>query len=204
MKRFTLSAMIALGLIATTAAVLNAEGDDAASASKVLCPVTGEPANFLERVDLPDGPVYVCCKGCTKKIVEDPSKFAKQIAAQRAAVAKLPKVQVTCPVSGEPVDPEVTVDYNGEKVAFCCGGCVKKFQASPDSFKAKLAASYTYQTKCPVMGKDINPKAFTTLKSGAKIYYCCPGCDAKLRGNPDKYAEALEAQGIFVNWEKEK
>jgi len=204
MKRFSLSVMIALGLIATSAAILNAAGDEASPASKVLCPVTGEPANFLVHTDLPDGRVYTCCKGCIRKLEADPAKYATQIAAQRAALAKLPKVQVTCPVSGEPVDPDVTVDYKGEKVAFCCGGCVKKFKADPDAYKAKLTASYTYQTKCPVMGKDINPKAFTTLKSGEKIYYCCPGCDSKLRGNPEKYTEALEAQGIFVNWAKEK
>ncbi len=204
MKRFALSVTIALGLVATTAAVLNAAGDDASPASKVLCPVMGEPANLLSHADLPDGPVYVCCKGCIKKIEENPSKYAKQIAAQRAVVAKLPKIQVACPISGEPADPEITVEHKGEKVAFCCGGCAKKFKAKPERFKAKLAAAYTYQTKCPVMGKDINPKSFTTLKSGEKIYYCCPGCDGKLRGNPDKYAEALEAQGFFVNWEKEK
>ncbi len=204
MKRFTLSVMIALGLVATTTAVLNAAGDDASPVSKVLCPVMGEPVNFLAHADLPDGPVYVCCKGCIKKIVEDPSKYAKQIAAQRAAVAKLPKIQVACPVSGEPADPEITVEHNGEKVAFCCGGCAKKFKGSPDSFKAKLAASYTYQTKCPISGKKIDPEAFTTLNSGEKIYYCCPSCDSKLRGTPEKYEDALAAQGIFVNWEKEK
>ena len=204
MKRFSVNVMIAVGLVATTAAVLNAEGDDASPASKILCPVMDEPVNFLIAANTTDGPVYVCCKGCVKKIEQDPSKYAKKIAAQRAALAKLPKVQVTCPISGEPVNPEITVENNGEKVAFCCGGCAKKFKAKPDSFKAKLAASYTYQTTCPVMGKKINPKSFTTLKSGAKVYYCCPGCDSKLRGNPDKYADALEAQGVFVNWAKEK
>ena len=47
-------------------------------------------------------------------------------------------VNKECPVSGKPVDPAVTVSYEGKTVGFCCKGCVKKFNADPKSFAAKL------------------------------------------------------------------
>ena len=47
-----------------------------------------------------------------------------------------------CPITGgdEKVDPSVTVDYKGKKVAFCCKKCVAKWNALSDAEKAaKLA-----------------------------------------------------------------
>ncbi len=207
MKRFALTVVIALGAIATTGAVLNAAGDGKVTAAMALCPIMGEPVDFFISADTDKGPVYMCCKGCIKKYNSNPAKYAKETAAQRAVLAKLPKIQVKCPVSGGPVDleePGGTLMHNGEKVSFCCGGCAKKFEQSPKSFTAKLAASYTYQTMCPVMGKEIDPNVYTTLANDENIYVCCKGCIKKLRANPDKYDDALIAQGINVDWKKEK
>ena len=47
----------------------------------------------------------------------------------------------TCIVSGEALDPAVPpLIYNGWQVRFCCKGCIKKFNASPDKYVAKLDA----------------------------------------------------------------
>lgn len=207
MKRFAFTVVIALSAIAATSAVLNAAGGEKVDASKALCPVAGEPIDFFTSTDTADGPVYFCCKGCIKKYNDNPAKYAKETAAQRAILAKLPKIQTNCPVSGKELDseePGATATFHGEKIGFCCPMCVKKFKANPSSFKAKLAASYTYQTKCPVMGGEIDPSVYTTLSNGKKIYFCCGGCEKKLRANPSKYNDSLVAQGILVDWEKEK
>ncbi len=207
MKRFAFTVVIALGAIAMTSAVLNAAGNEKVDATKALCPIVAEPIDFFTSIDTADGPVYFCCKGCIKKYKANPAKFAKETAAQRAILAKLPKIQTTCPVSGKELDPEEpggTTMHNGEKISFCCPMCIKKFKDDPDSFKAKLAASFTYQTKCPVMGGEIDPSVHTTLSNGKKIYFCCKGCEKKLRADPEKYNDALVAQGIQVDWEKEK
>jgi len=160
------------------------------------CPVTGEPANLAVSVATDDGPVFFCCKGCIAKYQANPAKYTANVAAQRAALAGRPKVQVTCPVSKEPVDPKVFIESNGEKVYFCCKGCVKKYQRDPAKYASALANSYTYQTKCPVTGEKIDPTAFATTASGTNIYFCCKGCDKKLFEDPDKYAPNLVAQGF--------
>ncbi len=163
------------------------------------CPVMGEPIDFAVSTATDDGPAFFCCNGCVKKYIANPSKYAAKVAAQRKALAGRPKVQVSCPVTGEPVDQKVVVEHNGGKVNFCCKGCAKKFQAEPGKFKASLANSYTYQTKCPVMDEEIDPKSSTTLASGLKIYYCCKGCDKKFLTDPAKYVSKLVAQGFQLS-----
>lgn len=164
-----------------------------------MCPVMGEPINLAVSVPTDEGPVFFCCKDCVSKYQANPAKYATKVAAQRKAMAARPKVQVTCPVSKEPVDQDVFVESNGKKVYFCCKGCVNKYQRDPSKYAAALANSYTYQTKCPVMGEEINPKAFTTAANGMNIYFCCKGCDKKFFADPAKYAPNLVAQGFTVN-----
>lgn len=162
---------------------------------KALCPVMGEPIDFSVSVATDDGPVFMCCPGCNKKYEANPSKYATKVAAQRKALSGLAKVQVKCPVSGEPTDPDVVVEVGGKKVSLCCMGCAGKYKKNPGSFKIGLANSYTYQTKCPVMGTDIDPAVSTKLANGQSIYLCCKKCEKKLFQNPDKYAKALASQG---------
>ncbi len=168
------------------------------------CPVMDESVDFSVKVDTKDGPVYFCCKGCIEKYEAKPEKFAKNVASQRKAVAALPKVQVACPISGKPIDKKVSIKHNGETVYFCCAGCAPKFEKDPKEYASKLADSYTYQTKCPVMGGDIDPTAFSTLPGGRKVFYCCPGCDKPFLADPARYASKLEAQGFKIDLDKMK
>ena len=163
------------------------------------CPVTGEPVNFAVSTSNDDGPVFFCCKGCIPKYQAGPAKYTAKVAAQRKALTDRPKVQVTCPVTREPVDQKVFVESAGEKVFFCCKGCVKKYQADPKQYASALANGYTYQTKCPVMGEEIDPKSFVTAANGMNLYFCCKGCDKKFFDDPSKYASNLVAQGYTLN-----
>ncbi|NOX59970.1 MAG: hypothetical protein GXP29_14085, partial [Planctomycetes bacterium] len=147
-----------------------------------------------------DGPVYFCCEGCIAKFKKDPAKYATKVAMQRKALAHRAKVQVACPVSAKPVDSKIFVESGGKKVFLCCKGCVGKYKKDPAKYASALANSYTFQTKCPVMGGDIDPQVSTTLSTGETIYYCCAGCDEPLRKNPAKYNKNLVSQGIVVNW----
>lgn len=52
------------------------------------------------------------------------------------------------------------------------------------------------QTNCPVMGGKINKKHYSDIQ-GQRVYFCCPGCSAKLTENPDKYFEEAAAQGVL-------
>ena len=181
-------------------------GHDAQAKKAALpnCPIMDDPISLAISTPTDDGPVYFCCTGCIPKFQKDPAKYATEVAAQRKALAHRAKVQVTCPVSKKPVDQKIFVESKGEKIYLCCKDCVGKYERDPAKYASALANSYTYQTKCPVMGGDITPAVFSKLSTGETIYYCCPGCDKPLLKNPVKYNKNLVSQGILINWAKVK
>jgi len=199
--RSSSTAWCLLGLAAVLIPASVQAGEDIA---KALCPITGEAINLAVSTETDDGPVFFCCQACVKKYAESPDKFGEQVAAQRKVLATRDRVQVKCPVSGNPADPKVFAEQEGRKVHFCGTDCIAKFQADPGKYQRALANAYTYQTKCPVMGEGINPKSFATLATGETIYYCCKGCDRKLQAEPEKYAANLASQGLRINVEKLK
>jgi YHS domain-containing protein len=164
-----------------------------------LCPVSGKPIDFGVSVMAEDGPVYFCCPACPEKYKADTKKFADKVAEQRKALAAMPKVQVTCPVSGKMIDKKVFIEKDGKKIYFCCKDCPAPYEKDPAKYAAKLAGAYTYQTKCPVTGEDISPGAFATLDTGMKIYFCCGGCIPKFEKDPAKYTPKLKEQGITLD-----
>ena len=98
-------------------------------------------------------------------------------------------------MSGEPTNPSNVIEVGGKKISFCCMGCSGKYKKNPSAYKASMANAYTYQTKCPVKGTDIDPAVSSKLANGQTVYLCCKGCQKKLFKDPAKSAKALAAQG---------
>lgn len=60
------------------------------------------------------------------------------------------------------------------------------------------------QVNCPVMQRTpIDPALYIDVK-GKRIYVCCKGCMAQVRGNPDKYIKRLEDKGVIIEKAPEK
>lgn len=167
------------------------------------CPISGKPANLFVSTTTDDGPVYFCCAGCINTFKADAKGLADKVKAQREALAKLPKVQVACPVTGKPVSKKVFAEKDGHKVYFATDDAKAEYEKNPAQYAVKLANCYTYQTKCPVSGGNIDPAMYRDLPGGQRVYYCCPSgeCHAKLVKDPEKYAANLAAQGYQVNVE---
>lgn len=193
-------------VMASALLALSANWTSARAAEDTLptCPITGETISFDQSTMTEEGPVFFCCKKCIAGFEKNPAKFAAAVAKQRKALAKRDRVQVTCPVSGEAVKAGFSVEHDGTKVSFCCNHCASKFKASPDKFKTMLAASYTYQTKCPITGEDITPGGVSVLPSGAHVYTCCKRCAGKLGANAEAVVASLAAQGYNFSEEEIK
>ena len=59
--------------------------------------------------------------------------------AEVAAVVDAVENQQFCPVmDGMPIDKDLYVDYEGQRVYFCCAGCVSAFEAEPEKYMEKL------------------------------------------------------------------
>lgn len=46
------------------------------------------------------------------------------------------------------------------------------------------------QTKCPVMGGDIDPNIYTEYR-GRRVYFCCRQCVGEFAKNPGRFASKL-------------
>lgn len=171
----------------------------------VKCPVCAAQANLAVSLATDDVPVFFCRKECREGYEKDASRHADAVAAQRVATAALPKVQVLCPVDGNPCSRKFALTAGEATIHFCGEACRAKYETDPAAFKSGLAGSYTWQTKCPVMSKTISPKWSTKLVGGETVYFCCGRCPAPYAKNPQRYASALTTQGFtFASFEPAK
>lgn len=166
------------------------------------CPVMGDTVNLAVRTETDSGPVYFCCDHCIGKYQKDPKKYEKEVKEQREILHKLPAVQTTCPISGKPVDAEASIEEGGHKVFFCCKKCPETYKKDPAKYAGKLAAAFTYQTKCPVSGEDIDAAVSTKTADGHVVYFCCGKCMEKFEADPEKYGPKLEEQGYKLKLKK--
>ncbi|MBP7049499.1 MAG: YHS domain-containing protein [Phycisphaerae bacterium] len=78
--------------------------------------------------------------GCSKKQpTQEKPVAAGQASSAQPALETVAIEQKTCPVmEGNPINPDIFVEYKGKKVYFCCKGCPEKFLANPEKYLAKL------------------------------------------------------------------
>ncbi|MBN1308826.1 MAG: YHS domain-containing protein [Chitinispirillaceae bacterium] len=110
--------------------------------------------------------------------------------------------QKTCPVTGDPVDKRVFVDYQGKRIYFCCASCKTNFGKDPAKYLKKMSdkgekpalLALVPQKACPVMGGAIDKSVFIDY-NGRRVYFCCGSCKAEFEKNPEKYFRKLEEMG---------
>ncbi len=118
------------------------------------------------------------------------------------AEAQAPKVlheQTTCPIRGEALkDRKTFVDYEGQRIYFCCPMCIKKFREFPDAALWKMyqdgVRPESIQTACPVTGEELENRDNYVDVLNKRIYVCCPKCVKKVAADPAKYLDQLEGR----------
>ena len=60
-----------------------------------------------------------------------------------------------------------------------------------------LAAEAKPQKVCPVLGGNVDQKVFVDYQ-GKRIYFCCQGCDAEFKKDPEKYMKKIREMGITL------
>jgi len=61
------------------------------------------------------------------------------------------KTQKVCPVYGGEINPQLFVDYHGERVYFCCSGCEELFMEKPEEYVKKLNSQGVHLEKAPAI-----------------------------------------------------
>jgi len=112
------------------------------------------------------------------------------------------KAQSKCPVTGEEINKQVFVVHQGQRVYFCCPGCIDKFKTAPASYLAKLEKDSVElektpvpQTLCPVLGGEIDRQLFVDY-GGQRVYFCCQNCLDKFKTDPKGYIKKMKDEGI--------
>ncbi len=119
------------------------------------------------------------------------------VSAVGAAAAE--KAQTTCPVCGGDIDIAKSphLDWEGQRIYFCCEHCEAKFKADPEASFAKSAKEgvvfQSVQKECPLSGEDVDKKVYADYK-GRRVYFCCTKCKAKFEKDPEKYLAKLPGE----------
>lgn len=152
----SLTALLALGFGILSTVQAADDGPTSRPAAKALlgnknCPICGQPANpesfvtytdekkgIHARIYLVDDEAVKMAKGMNqeelKKLYED--AYLKDKDGKTVEYGKTVRDagNKTCPVSSEPTEGEVVVNYNATAINFCCPGCDEQFLADPDKF----------------------------------------------------------------------
>jgi YHS domain-containing protein len=113
------------------------------------------------------------------------------------------KAQSTCPVSGETIDRATSphLDWEGQRIYFCCNNCPAKFKADPEKYFARIAADgvelENVQTTCPVSGEEFGGdmgEPVPVAYKGRTVKLCCKMCKAKFDKDPAKYLARLPGE----------
>ena len=103
--------------------------------------------------------------------------------------------QTVCPVLGEKINKDVYVDYQAQRIYFCCPACKETFLNDPEKYMKKIADENvlleSVQKNCPVMGGKIDKNIYTDY-NGRRIYFCCESCMQSFSKDPEKYLKKLE------------
>lgn len=142
------------------------DSDEPLIVKQAMCPVMDEPLGSMGgpiKVMVGDKPIFLCCKGCVKKIRAEPAKYLSKVYGKdggqdgvaasgeqvrpnvfkvTAGDAPFIAAQKTCPVMDEPLHAmggPYRVHANGKAIYICCPGCAKKIAADPQKYLAALA-----------------------------------------------------------------
>ena len=67
-----------------------------------------------------------------KAAAESPKSAGERVKAATSLV------QLTCPVMGGQIDKGIFFDYEGQRIYFCCSGCVETFKKDPEKYLKRL------------------------------------------------------------------
>lgn len=209
-----------------------------------LCPVMGRPVSLRGGSATYRGEkIGFCCPGCVGKFRADPVRYMNQMRrdpAKHAYRSRGPGLDELaraaraagaanglCPVMGNPVRPEGgSAAYRGQTIAFCCKGCVAKFEADPERYMRSMRAdplAYAYDRPgpthaelraareaahsvnglCPVMNRPVAARGGSTVHDGEKIAFCCPGCIAKFQAAPETYTGKMRDEPAVYGYVRE-
>lgn len=203
------------------------QADAAAIAAQKICPVMDEPLGGMGtpiKVTVGDKPIYLCCKGCIKKIEAEPAKYLAMVygsgvqnSHQPSAAASVNftvttatqadaagiAAQKICPVMDEPLGgmgTPIKVMVGDKPIYLCCKGCIKKVQAEPSKYLAMVYGNAA-QASVPAGTEQVREGIFKVVSADAPFIMAqkkCPVMDEPLDSMGGPYKVNAAGQAIYI------
>lgn len=148
------------------------DADAALIKRQAKCPVMDEPLGSMGqpiKVMVGDKPIFLCCKGCIKKIQAEPAKYLAMVYGNSPGGQASASATSVVPAGGQQVRAGVF-----------------KVTAADAPF---IAA----QKRCPVMDEPLDAMGgpYKVNAAGKAIYICCPGCAIRSQPSHRSFSESL-------------
>ncbi len=185
-------------------------GDETSSQCPVVKAVAGSCCGggaVSEVADKTDAQDSACCAGkechkgesCPASASQGEAGVPAQLTALEGEAKSKKGPKIECPVMGGEAKKEVSTEYCGGKVFFCCPDCIEEFKKHQDKYVAKanqqlvLAKQYV-QKACPLTGRPVSADQKAEI-GGVVVHFCCQGCAGKI----EKMADAECFNAVFGN-----
>ncbi len=126
------------------------------------CPIMGKPASSKLFTDTAYGRIWICCKGCNKKIAQDEATAWKH---SYPTVTKLENA--LCPVTGKKIEGEPTLlQLQGYELRLHSAECVAAARADSQVVLAKAIQPELVDVanaNCPITGKPVSANTFCVV-----------------------------------------
>ena len=102
-----------------------ADGSEKKNVTNKMCPVSGGPVSEKFRAEYKGQYVYMCCEGCLTEFNKNPEMYVAKLSKEDQEAIKINEL---CPISKEPIDKNLSVEFEGRKIYFCCEHCVEGYK----------------------------------------------------------------------------
>ncbi|HNQ78882.1 MAG TPA: YHS domain-containing protein [Acidobacteriota bacterium] len=103
--------------------------------------------------------------------------------------------QTLCPVTGEKIVKNAYLDYQGQRIYFCCKGCISKFQAEPEKYMEKFEKDgillENVQKKDPICNMEITDRKIKRDYKGRRVFFCSDYCAKEFDKDPKAALEKM-------------
>lgn len=160
------------------------------------CPVMDEPLGSMGKpikVMVGDKPIFLCCRGCIKKVQAEPGKYLTMVYGKANATTTPTDA---APTDATPAAATVTLVPAGDVGVVPAGG--QQVREGVFKVTADDAPFIATQKRCPVMDEPLDAMGgpFKVNADGRAVYICCPGCAKSIAKDPHKYVQQLADQGV--------
>lgn len=125
MRKIGYGLLLIVMLAGAVAARTRVEDTGKKNVTNKMCPVSGGPVSEKYRAEYKGQFVYVCCEGCLSEFNKSPETFVAKLSKEDQEAIKINEL---CPISKEPIDKKLSVEFEGRKVYFCCDNCVEAYK----------------------------------------------------------------------------